>query len=109
MGGAVKRFAPNTEHLVRVESDGYSPSERRVTLTVDTSLAIELNAEPTPSATHAEEAHAKHRNGGSSYRPLGVVSTNSTTPPAAKSGKSASCSPPYYFVGGIKTFKPECI
>ena len=109
MGGAVKRFAPNSEHVVRVECDGYSPVERRVTLTVDTSMAIDLNVEPSPSAVpQVDEPRGKRRNVSTNYHPRAAPSG---VAPAANSGKpsSVSCSPPYYFVGGIKTFKPECI
>jgi serine/threonine protein kinase len=40
--------------------------------------------------------------------PVATVPVRSAaTAPAV--GKSASCSPPYYFSAGIKTYKPECI
>jgi len=109
-GDLIKRFAPNTTHVVRVAYDGYSPVERHVTLTADTSMSIVLNALPSSSKGHSEtdEPRPKQNKGSTNYRPHGVVSTNVPGVKSAPTG-SANCSPPYYFVGGIKTFKPECI
>jgi len=109
-GSALVRVAPG-EHFVRAVSDGYSPAERRVTLSGDTSITIELEAAPASSgqttATTSEQPRKSQVNSGRSQR-LRASSVAAPVPRAAESS-NAGCSPPYYFVGGIKTFKPECI
>jgi serine/threonine-protein kinase len=109
-GDAITRFAPNTEHVIRVVCDGYSSVERRVTLSADTSMAIVLNDLTTPSANPAvaERAPEKRAKPSGTYHPLAAAPKNA---PSVKAVPAASehCSPPYYFVGGIKKFKPECI
>ena len=110
IGGASERFARNTEHVVRVECDGYSPVERRVILTADSAMSIELNAEPAPSASSplAEAPPGKRHRTSPTHRAPGAVPSNAPGVKSAAPG-APNCSPPYYFVGGIKTFKPECI
>lgn len=109
-GNAIKRFAPNTEHVIRVAGDGYSSVERRVTLNADTSMAIVLDDLTNASANHpvAEQAPEKRPRANTNFRPLATAPKNA---PSVKSAPAAgeNCSPPYYFVGGIKKFKPECI
>lgn len=106
-GNAIKRFAPNTEHVIRVACDGYSPIERRVTLDADTTMAIVLNALTSPSVNHPE-APEKRPRASANFRPLPAAPKNA---PIIKSAPAAgeNCSPPYFFAGGIKKFKPECI
>ena len=112
VGSALVRLSPG-EHVVRAESDGYSPVERHVTLSGDTSITIELEALAAPSASQAsdtvppEQPRKSQVNIGRSQR-LKAPSVAATAPHAAEAS-GAGCSPPYYFVGGIKTFKPECI
>jgi serine/threonine protein kinase len=112
IGGALTRVTPNSAHMVRAESDGYSPAERRVTLLSDTSMTIELNALPAPASSEAvvhapEQDHKSSTSAGRTQR----VRTALPSAPVAKvsSASARDCTPPYYFVGGIKTFKPECI
>ena len=109
-GSAIKRFAPNTEHVVRVTCDGYTSIERRVTLTADTSMAIVLNLLASSSIGHpgAEPAREPRAKVSANYRPLATVSKHAPVMKSSTPG-SENCSPPYYFVGGIKKFKPECI
>lgn len=109
-GNAIKRFAPNTEHTIRVSCDGYSSVERRVTLNADTSMAIVLNELPSPSANLpvAEETTEKRPKASANHHPPPALpKTVQAVKTAAPAGEN--CSPPYYFVGGIKKFKPECI
>lgn len=113
VGGAVARVAPNSEHVVRAELEGYSPAERRVTLVSDTAMTIELTALPAPSSSEASPARAPDalRKSWATAGRYPQPKAGSPSAPAAKVGgaNGPDCSPPYYFVGGIKTFKPECI
>ncbi len=112
VGSALVRLAPG-EHIVRAESDGYSSVERHVTLSGDTSITIELEGQSVPSASQAtasaapEQPRKSQVNTGRNHY-LKAAPVAATAARSAEAG-SASCSPPYYFVGGIKTFKPECI
>jgi len=112
IGSAATRASVNSDHVVRVELDGYSKAERRVTLTSDTSMTIELTPLPSASAAGAEPStpvettELSRRSARPARTPrLKASGPNATLAPAS----AANCSPPYYFVGGIKTFKPECI
>ncbi|HEY4104790.1 MAG TPA: hypothetical protein VGM44_12905, partial [Polyangiaceae bacterium] len=114
IGGALTRVSVNTEHVVHAELDGYSKVERRVTLMSDTSMTIELTPLPATSASAAtstpvEAAESPRKSAKTARNPRFKASVSSlpAAPPVAATG--ANCSPPYYFVGGIKTFKPECI
>jgi hypothetical protein len=107
IGGEVLRAAPNSEHVVRAELEGYSPTERRVTLLSDTSMTIELTALPA-SSSEVSPGHAPDRLRKSSASAGSSPRVNAGAPVKTGVG-GADCSPPYYFVGGIKTFKPECI
>jgi eukaryotic-like serine/threonine-protein kinase len=114
IGGALTRVAANSEHVVRVESEGYSPVERRVTLANDTTMTIDLPILPAPSASAVASSPApdsvRHKGSASSARNQRLKAPFPSVPPVRVAGAAApACSPPYYFVGGIKTFKPECI
>jgi serine/threonine-protein kinase len=115
IGGASIRGSLNTDHVVRVELDGYSRAERRVTLTSDTSMTIELTPLPAASTAGAETSTPVETTESSrrSSRPARTTRFKASGPNASKAtpapAGAANCSPPYYFVGGIKTFKPECI
>ena len=113
VGGTLTRVAPNSEHVVRAELEGYSPAERRVTVASDTAMTIELTALPAPSSSEASPVHApgplrkSWTTAGRSPQPRAGLPSASAAKVGATNGPD--CSPPYYFVGGIKTFKPECI
>jgi hypothetical protein len=105
-GSAVVRGPADSEHVVLAECDGYSPVERHVKLSGDSSMTIELKVQPAPVSEAPRLTSAWRQK---SPTKLGKAGSGAVSvAPSAKSGR-VNCSPPYYFVGGIKTFKPECI
>jgi serine/threonine protein kinase len=114
LGNALLRGELGSEHSVRAEFAGYSSIERRVTLTSDTSMTIELSLQPAPTASFpVAPTEPPGKPSGKSIKTRHPFVAPPSNPEAAlpvrSSNKQAACSPPYYFVSGIKTFKPECI
>jgi serine/threonine-protein kinase len=101
---AVIEVPAGSEHTVRVEREGFETSERVVGVRDDVTLSIELAAKPSVAEpATAEKAKAASRPP-SAPRPARSPSAAS---PAAADRKN--CEPPFYFVNGNKTYKPECI
>jgi hypothetical protein len=106
---AVVSVPHGSSHSVRLELEGYESSERTIVVEGDLSLTIELAAETAPAAASADEPDAD------SARSKKIRGRNVRvfTPPPVKSAAAPAgedkCKPPYYFVEGIKTYKPECI
>jgi serine/threonine-protein kinase len=94
------------EHTIRARAPGYVSETRTLTLAQDTEIEFALEksaptAEPTPAHPSATAV---------------VPPPNEAThhaviprPKIAPSAGESTCNPPYYFSGGIKTFKPECL
>jgi eukaryotic-like serine/threonine-protein kinase len=103
---AVIDVPAGSEHTVRVEREGYEPSERVVSLKGDVTLDIELaphteaNEGPSKPDENPRSATPKAR---SRYVASPVVAPRPTARP------QKDCEPPFYFVNGNKTYKPECI
>jgi len=90
---------------VRVEREGYESSERVVSVKDNVTLDIELapkaaaddgasNTDEKPKSASAKTARR--------YAPSAAAPR-----PALREQKN--CEPPFYFVNGNKTYKPECI
>lgn len=98
---AVAEVAANTEHWVRVASEGRQTTERRVRVSEDTVVSLVL-----PELAAAPKA--------SSSKLLKRVASRQSTPgsalaPSQGGAKHKNCEPPYYFTNGIKNYKPGCI
>jgi hypothetical protein len=104
---AVIDVPAGSEHTVRVEREGYEPSERVVSLKADITLDVELAPKAAagdgPSSAD-EKPKAASQRGARRYAPSPVPVP---ARPAAREQKN--CEPPFYFVNGNKTYKPECI
>jgi eukaryotic-like serine/threonine-protein kinase len=104
---AVVDVPVGSEHSVRVEREGYETNERVVAVREDMTLSIELSAKPA-AGDGASSASEKPR---STARPVPparpVRAPVAPAPPATTDSKN--CEPPFYFVNGNKTYKPECI
>ncbi len=113
-----------SEHVVRVERDGYEPSERSVKVNEELSLSVDLVAKAEPSA--APEPGQKSKSSARAAQPRAVApaaappAAPAVAPPAAPTvappaaprvpaHAEKKCDPPFYFVNGNKTYKPECI
>lgn len=99
-----------SEHTVRVEREGYEPSERVVSVKDNVTLDIELapkvaadEGTPSESAAHSE---AKPKSAAQKASRRHVPSAAAPRPTARE---QKNCEPPFYFVNGNKTYKPECI
>jgi eukaryotic-like serine/threonine-protein kinase len=104
-------------HRVRVSAPGFSPEESDVRFDADVRMFRALSPAPaagvsvTPSALPSAHPKAAPRapaapgTAGSS-----PVSATSVSPsPVSASPGAGSCDPPYFYAGGIKRFKPECL
>lgn len=104
-------------HSIRVSSPGFVPVERTVRFDADQDLSVALApvAKPTTDApreddTPRADTDRKPAAGGARVRPRAPVPQVEEPPPkAAPAAPQTSCDPPYYFKGGIKTYKPECL
>ncbi len=110
---AVSNVTVGSEHIVRVEREGYLPSERSVQ--VNDNLAMNVNLAPTeqpeaeavpPAATKVE---GRTQAGRVVHRAPRVAASAPKATPSAARDTSKDCDPPFYFKGGIKTYKPGCI
>jgi serine/threonine-protein kinase len=99
---AVVNVPTGSEHAVRVEREGYETSERTIRVSENVELDIELSAKP--SAIAPASAPADKPKAGARVAPQRAVAAPAKALPAQK-----NCDPPYYFVNGNKTYKPECI
>jgi serine/threonine protein kinase len=105
---AVVNVPRGSAHSIRLELEGYESSERTLVVDADTQVTIELAPEATSqaeSASPADSGSARARR--TRGRTPGIVPTAVAKPVEAAPGDK--CKPPYYFVEGIKTYKPECI
>jgi serine/threonine protein kinase len=101
---AVVKVPAGSEHSVRVERDGYESSERSVKVSEEMSLSVDLVAKAEPSATSSAREKAKSGTRGAQPRAVAPAVAPRAPAPAEK-----NCDPPFYFVNGNKTYKPECI
>jgi hypothetical protein len=101
---AVVKVPAGSEHSVRVEREGYEPSERSVKVSEQTSLSVDLVAKAEPSATPRESEKPRSNVRGPRVAAPVVAPRAPAPAPAEK-----NCDPPFYFVNGNKTYKPECI
>jgi hypothetical protein len=93
---------------IRLELEGYESSERTVVVDADTSLSIELGRETTSAKTTGDLPDAGPSRSRKRDTPAGGLVPAPLAKPSASSVED-KCTPPYYFVDGIKTYKPECI
>jgi serine/threonine-protein kinase len=112
------QIAHGSEHVLRIELDGFRTDKRNITVDSDTTLDIELQklaAAPPLAATSAEPDTAESTQASKPAKPRAFVPRRAKPKPPATAAASspktttANCTPPYYFKDGIKTFKPECI
>ena len=108
-------------HRVRVSAPGFLPEEGEVRFDADVRMFRALSrvaaeaggsaapsAVPPPASTYPK-ANARAQGGRAPGRPSpGSVSSVSPSPSLANPGAD-SCDPPYFYTGGIKRFKPECL
>lgn len=118
-----------SQHTVRVVAEGFEPVEKTVEGRANTHLHLRLRpldgseAEQEP-AVEEEAARQQTKDGdqaGSDVqreaparRPTSQAARPQPRPrptrsTSTKDSPSPNCDPPYYFSGGIKTYKPECI
>jgi serine/threonine protein kinase len=94
---------PSSEHVLLVQAPGYESTERHVRVENDTSVMVELQ----PRAPSADDEP------GTLPRPAPKRTASSRAKPASSASvpepEKPSCDPPYYFLDGIKTYRPECI
>jgi eukaryotic-like serine/threonine-protein kinase len=83
------------------------PAEPALATETDSSTAESASA----SASAAPSASAKDRKKGALRQagPAAAAAAAPSPPAPARPAADDHCSPPYYFVGGIKTYKPECL
>lgn len=104
---ATLEVPPKTTHTVRVELEGHQTAERRMRVDSDTLISIELvpaaavDAPDDPASGELAPVAPPQRDAARSAR-----KPSSAPSPSRVEGR---CNPPYYFSGGIKTYKPECI
>jgi serine/threonine-protein kinase len=91
----------NREHAIHVSAQGYAPEERTVQFSRD--LQVDISLEKLNVAAAASEA-ASAASPSSRATPRGVA-----RPKPSAAAAESTCTPPYYFSNGIKTFKPECL
>jgi hypothetical protein len=99
---AVVNVPTGSQHAVRVEREGYETSERTIRVSENVELNVELSAKPsasTPAAAPPDKQSAGAR----------VAPQRGAAAPAKALPAQKNCDPPYYFVNGNKTYKPECI
>ena len=122
-------------HTIRVEQPGYVPVERSVTsLQESTVVPIRLAPLPVPAGAPVENDAASVAAPETTQRtpplaaekssvtprfprarpraapsPTGSVPSSARAPSSPQPTSNKNCNPPYYFKGGIKTYKPECI
>jgi serine/threonine-protein kinase len=96
----------SSEHVIRATAPGHVSEERRLRFERDTTVELTLEKlkdplKPAVSATAeptAEPVRPRYT-GPAQPRP------GKTEPTPAKS----NCDPPFYFINGVKAFKPECL
>lgn len=107
-------------HEISVSAPGFAAVERTIRFDGDQELSIALApvAKADGDAQRAEPNTARSESGKASsgaQRPRSrVVAPPPQEPaqpnkPAPAAAPQANCDPPYYFKGGIKTYKPECL
>jgi hypothetical protein len=99
---AVVDVPAGSEHSVRVQREGYETSERMIHVGENVELNIELSAKPTPSAPAPARADRRKTD-------ARVAPQRGGAGPVKAPAAQNNCDPPYYFVNGNKTYKPECI
>lgn len=81
-----------------------SPSTE-ATATTDPSSDSEADSAPSASSKSARKA----AHGARPVAAPPIAPPPAAPPPAAAPAANEGCSPPFYFVHGIKTYKPECL
>ena len=106
-------------HQVNVSAPGFAAVERTIRFDGDQELSIALapvaktdgespRVDQNPSRS---ESTGKAPSGAVRLRPRAAAPQEPAQPakPAPATAPQANCDPPYYFKGGIKTYKPECL
>jgi eukaryotic-like serine/threonine-protein kinase len=107
-------------HRVRVSAPGFSTEESEVRFDADVRMFRALSSAPAanavgsaaPSPALLPAAHPKAGPRASAPAPGGPSPASSSSPspsPVLPSPDAGSCDPPYFYAGGIKRFKPECL
>lgn len=108
---AVSNVTVGSEHVVRVEREGYLPSERNVQ--VNDNLAMNVNLAPSEQpeavAPAPPKAEPRAQAGRVVRRAPHAAPSAAKAAPSTGRDTSKDCDPPFYFKGGIKTYKPGCI
>lgn len=120
----------SSEHIVRITAPDHATETRLLRFDRSQSLQVRLlqrsppqeqSEKPKQSATEAPSAEAapksseppRSRRAPPIARPAVVPPRPSIsgagTSPAAPPESSDQCNPPYYFVDGIKTYRPQCL
>ncbi|HET9930969.1 MAG TPA: serine/threonine-protein kinase [Polyangiaceae bacterium] len=107
-------------HELSVTAPGFAPVARTVRFDGDQEISIALapvaktdNESPRlePSAARVESG-SRPSPGGARVKARAVTPQQEQpelTKPSPATPTQANCDPPYYFKGGIKTYKPECL
>jgi serine/threonine-protein kinase len=101
--------AESAEHLVRATAPGYATKTQ--TVSFDRNRDVEIRLEPAASAAATAPAVAPPATPPSAtVHVVAPTAPRRAVPPKRKgTSEENPCTPPYYFVNGIKTYRPECL
>jgi eukaryotic-like serine/threonine-protein kinase len=98
------------EHELRAEAEGFEPQTRKLRLTRDVELKLELNALAPPPAAKPAPAPAGKRRATRAPRRAPPPKPEPGGEPEPTKPNAAECDPPY-FIGadGLKHYRRECL
>jgi serine/threonine protein kinase len=98
------------EHDLRAEAEGFEPETRKLRLTEDVELKLELNALAAPVAKPAPAAAGKRRPTRVPPRTAAPLKGEPGGEPEPTKPSAADCNPPYYIgADGLKHYRRECL
>jgi hypothetical protein len=99
------------EHDLRAEAEGFEPETRKLRLTEDVELKLELNALAAPPvAKPAPNAAGKRRPTRAPPRAAAPLKGEPGGEPEPTKPSAADCNPPYYIgADGLKHYRRECL
>lgn len=91
------------EHEIQSHASGYESNNRRIRFERDTNIEVALVPNSQAHAASPQSGAAPDAASGANSKPKRAAARNQ---PAAT---SVNCSPPYFYKGGFKHFKPGCL
>ncbi|MGC4088777.1 MAG: PEGA domain-containing protein [Polyangiaceae bacterium] len=99
-----------SEHVVRVEREGYESSIRKLRVLDDVDMRIDLAVMQQPAEEPAGPTRSKKaRQAAASTRVVAPLPAAAPVKPVRAPVAGKNCDPPYFFSNGNKTYKPECL